>query len=344
MVERVRLGIVGAGRIAVEHLEPLQGLNGAQVVGLTSRTKARAQVLADRFAVPLVADDLPRLMEAACPDGLLILVSVDQVYDVTCAALNYGVPLFVEKPAGLMPGETWRLARLARERGVRSMVGYNRRYYSIFHKGLEIIQQRGPLMGVMIEGHERIASIRNTRYDKNSWTPNLSEHVLAAWQYVMSTHTIDLLRFFGGEVRDVFSIAHRYQEARGDQFAAVMNFESGAMGEYISHWLSPGGWRVVLYGHRVTVEFKPLEAGCWTDAKFHTHEIEPDPEDIQYKPGFYRQMLAFCDLVRGEAPMWPVPDLDDAYRTMRLAEQIAAPVENRPLWDGCAEYPWEAAL
>jgi predicted dehydrogenase len=139
------------------------------------------------------------------------------------------------------------------------------------------------------------------------------------------------LRFFAGEVRDVFSFAHRYQEAHGDQFAAIIDFESGAMGEYVSHWLSPGGWRVVLFGHGVTVEFKPLETGRWTDSHFQVHEIEVDPMDIQFKPGFYRQVAAFADLVRGAAPRWPLVNLEGAYLTMHLAERISGNIEDRSL-------------
>jgi predicted dehydrogenase len=321
MVESVHLGIVGAGKIALEHLKVLRSIPDVHVVGITSRTKEKAQILAEQFAIPLATDDLAGLMRTAQPDGLLIVVSADQIYDTSCSALTFGVPLFIEKPAGLSPAETWNLTRSAQEQGVRTMVGYNRRYYSIFHKGLEIVREHGPLMGVMIEGHERIAVFRAGGHYR--------EHIFSAWLYANATHTIDLLRFFGGDVQEVVSRAHRYQEPGGDQFVAVMNFTCGALGTYVSHWLSPGGWRAVLYGRGVTVEFKPLETGRWTDAQFQTYEIEPDPEDQQYKPGFYRQMAAFRDLVRGAPMGWPWQDLAGAYQTMRLAEAIAASVEDR---------------
>lgn len=321
MAEIVRLGIVGAGRIAAEHLKVLRSIPAAEAVGLVSRTRLKAQALAAEFGVPTVGDDLADLVDRAQPDGLLILVSADQIYDVTCSALGFGIPLFIEKPPGLFPGETWRLAHLARARGIKTMVGYNRRFYSVFQKGLEIIRRNGPLLSVLVEGHERMASVRDAR--------GHPEHILSRWLYANATHTIDLLRFFGGEVQDMHVIAHRYQEAGGDQFSAIMNFACGAMGTYISHWLSPGGWRVVLYGQGVTVEFQPLESGRWTDAIFQTHEIEPDREDQQHKPGFYRQIAAYCDMVQGGNLSWPGQDLEGAYQTMRLAARLAASVQDR---------------
>ncbi|MBE7423392.1 MAG: scyllo-inositol 2-dehydrogenase (NAD(+)) [Bacteroidia bacterium] len=322
MKDTVRLGVVGAGNIAAKHLEALEGLAGASVVGIASRTRAKAAALAARFRIPCVADDLDGLLREARPDGLLILVSAANIAEVTRQAMRTGLPLFVEKPAGLTPAESAELARLAGELGVRSMVGYNRRYYSVFHQGIEVIRRHGPLLGLLIEGHERIDAVRAAGRQPDA--------VLHGWIYANATHTIDLLRFFGGEVDEMHCLAHRRREPLGDQFAAIMNFDSGALGEYSAHWLSPGGWRVMLSGQGVTVEFKPLEAGVWIDAKGQRHEIAPSEADQRYKPGFHGQMAAFCRLVRGEDPGWPAQDLAGAHRTMQLAARMTAAVADRP--------------
>lgn len=310
----IRLGIVGTGKIANQHVSILKALPQVRLVGVTSRTKQKAEAFASQHDIPLVADDVNQLINQSKPDGLLVLVSVDQIYNVCCQILPCAIPLFIEKPAGLTASETWRLAQLAEAKQVRTMVGYNRRYYSIFAKGLEIIKEHGSLLGVLVEGHERMGQIR-----QNS---SHSEHVLSHWLYANATHTIDLLRLFGGEIDDVKSFSRRYEEANGDQFAAVMAFDSGALGTYVSHWLSPGGWRVVLFGQGATVEYRPLETGIWTDAAFQTHNIEPDAVDIDYKPGFYQQMVAFCSMIETKCLEWPGQDLMGAYQTMSLANQF----------------------
>lgn len=322
----VRLGVVGAGKIAVQHLEVLQAVPGARLVGIASRTRSRAEDLAGRYRIERVFNNPEEMVRSARPDALLILVSVGSIVEVAQAAIDHQLPLFIEKPAGLTPAETGRLAQHAKQRGVPTMVGYNRRYYSIFHKGLEIIRRHGPLMAVMIEGHERMAAVRATGKHP--------EAVLAAWLYANGTHTVDLLRFFGGEVTTAHCLTHRYQEPLGDQFAAIMEFDSGAMGEYSSHWLSPGGWRATLCGRGVTVEFRPLESGRWTDASGNVHEIAASAQDRQFKPGFYGQMEAFCSLARGAAPAWPLQDLAGAHRTMLLAERMAAGAADRAAGGG----------
>jgi predicted dehydrogenase len=319
--DEVRIGVIGAGGIAVKHLEVLDAVPGATLAGITSRTRSRAESLAARFGGAPVFDDAESLVREARPDALMVLVSVDQIYDTVRSAMRFRLPVFIEKPAGLTPGESAHLAQLAESLGLRTMVGYNRRHYSIFRTGLDIVSSRGPLMGVLVEGHERMAAVR--RAGKHP------QQVLASWLYANATHTIDLLRFFGGEAKEVHCLTHRYREPLGDQFGALVEYESGAMGHYVSHWLSPGGWRVVLYGDGISVEFKPLESGRWTDESGEAHEIAPSPEDQRFKPGFFGQMQAFCNLVRDPDARSP-EDLAGAHRTMLLAERMAQAAVDRP--------------
>lgn len=310
---KVRVGLIGAGGIARKHLDVIRDIEGIEAVGITSRTQSKAEELAREYEIPVCARDVDALIKEAKPNALMVLVSFDQMYTVSSCVIPFGLPLFIEKPPGLTPDEAKSLVELAEKYSVRTMVGYNRRFYSIFHKGIEIIRKHGELMGVGVEGHERFWKSAD----------NLKEPVRSQWIYANSTHTIDLLRFFGGEPSGISAISRSRVEKNGDQFAAVMELESGAIGNYVAHWYSPGGWRVVLYGEGVTVEFRPLESGRWTDKQFKTYDIEPDDVDLKYKPGFYRQMQVFSAMVRDGKLSWPGQDLSAAYRTMILAQKIS---------------------
>ena len=320
MKEKIRIGLIGAGWAAQKHLEVIQAMDGMEAVAVTSRTRARAEQLAGQFHIRECFDDVATLVQKAKPDALMVLVNEDQIFPVAAQAIPYGLPLFIEKPAGLTPQENLELVRLAEQYSVRTMVGFNRRFYSVFHKGLEIIRQHGPLLGVFVEGHERMWRVREGK--------RFSAKIMEQWVYANSTHLIDLFRFFGGEPKDIRAIAQsRFGETLGDQFAAIMELESGAIGQYQAHWYSPGGWRVVLFGDRVTVEFKPLEQGRWTDKEFKTRDIQPEKEDTQFKAGFYNQMVAFRDLVRDKKSVWPLSDLQDSYKTMLLAQKFLLDVK-----------------
>jgi len=288
-------------------------MDGVRVAGMTSRTISKAEKLANSFQIDQVYDGVAALVQKCAPDGVMVLVSANQIYDVAVNLIPAGIPLFLEKPPGLVPEQTKTLVELADKYSTKNMVGFNRRYYSIFHKGIELINQNGGLLGVAVEGHERFWKIVDR---------DIPNEIRENWIYANSTHTIDLLQLFGGKVEQINALKKSLKEKNGDQFVASMKFESGALGTYTSHWFSPGGWSVTLYGEGVTVKFKPLEKGLWYDTDFNENEISPDEMDVKYKSGFYRQIEAFVNMVKTGLLKWPGKDLEDAYKTMLLAERF----------------------
>ena len=162
-MSNIRLGIIGAGNIAQEHLKVIEAMDGVSAVGITSRTKSKAEELARKYDVEEVFKNVDDLINKCNPNALMILVSANQLYEVTKKLIPSQIPLFIEKPPGLVPEETNILMELAEKYNTINMVGFNRRYYSIFHKGLVVIKNYGRLLGVSIEGHERFWKVANRK-------------------------------------------------------------------------------------------------------------------------------------------------------------------------------------
>ena len=287
-------------------------MNGVSAVGVTSRTISKAKELSNDYQIEHVCNNVYELIEKCAVDALLVFVSADQIFSLTKELIPLQIPLFIEKPPGLIPEQTNTLSKLAEKHGTKNMVGYNRRFYSIFHKGIEIIKNSGRLLGVSVEGHERFWKVVNRK----------PQNILDNWLYANGTHTIDLLRFFGGEITSFNTISKSFKERNGDQFVATVEFESGSLGTYTAYWYSPGGWSVTLYGEGVTVIFKPLEESKWIDTNFTEYKIEPDELDKKYKPGFYGQLKAFCNMLKNGSLEWPGQDLAGALKTMQLAQKL----------------------
>lgn len=312
-MSNVRMGIIGAGYIAQEHLKVIQAMAGVCAVGITSRTNSKAEELAKKYDIEEVFENVDDLINRCKPNALMILVSANQLYEVTQKIIPRQIPLFIEKPPGIVPEQTKSLAEMSNKYGNKNMVGFNRRYYSIFHKGIELIIQNGGLLGLAVEGHERFWKVTGG---------DIPNEIQENWIYANSTHTIDLLRLFGGTIKKINTISNSIKGNRGDQFVASMEFESGALGTYTSHWFSPGGWSATLYGEGVSVKFQPLEKGIWIDTDFNEYEITPDKVEKEFKPGFYHQMEAFVNMVNTGTLEPPGMDLEDAYKTMLLAEKF----------------------
>jgi predicted dehydrogenase len=312
-MSEIRLGVVGVGPISVEHIKVVEAICGMRVTGITSRRFNKALEFTKKINSEIrVYETVKDLVSRGRVDGLLILVSCPEMYSVVKECCRFGIPIFLEKPPGLSLRETEDLAKEADKYSVKNMVGFNRRFYSIFRKGVEIIKSHGDIRGVMIEGHERFWKV----------IPQVDQRLRENWLFANSTHTIDLIRFFGGNVERFFPLSRGRHEKYGDQFQASFEFDSGAIGSYVSHWYSPGGWSVRLFGDGVTVEYKPLEVGKWVDSDFQEHEILPDKQDSEFKPGFFLQMKAYKRLVKEGVLDWPGQDLSQIIKTMELANQL----------------------
>ena len=75
-------------------------------------------------------------------DGILILVSPEEIYPVLNQIIPYKIPFFVEKPPGLSFFEILKICKKVNKFKLKNMVGYNRRYYSNFKKGIKLINNK----------------------------------------------------------------------------------------------------------------------------------------------------------------------------------------------------------
>ena len=266
----INLGLIGAGNIAHRHLEVISKIADFNIFGITSRTLNKAKELKNKFSIHKIYNNNQSLIEDNAIDALLVLASPENNFEISKQLIESKKIFFVEKPPALNFKDMKKLCYLAKEYDSINMVGLNRRHYSIFHKGIDLIKQNGSLLGISVEGHERFWNIQN---HKNQLIKN-------SWLYVNSIHTIDLLRFFGGNIKESFFLNESINQENGDQFASIFKFTSGTLGSYISNWHSPEGWSVRLFGDGITVEFKPLEQGRYFDKSNQTGIIKPNKEDI----------------------------------------------------------------
>src|SRR6266849_3344258 len=91
----VRVGIIGAGWIATQHVATLQRLGGAEVVAVCDVDEARAKELAGGAAT---YTDWRRLIDRERPDALFVCTPPLAHREVTVAALEQGINVYLEKP------------------------------------------------------------------------------------------------------------------------------------------------------------------------------------------------------------------------------------------------------
>ena len=308
MSKKINIGIIGCGGITIEYLKVFKLFRSFKIQGITSKTNKNCERIATKYKIKKIYKNYIEMAQDNKIDAIFILVSYKSIYEVSSSVMKYSKPLFIEKPPGLSLKETKKLSILAKKYKIKNMVGFNRRFYSIFEKGLNIISAKGKLLGLSIEGHERAW---NKKFD------------LSKWLFANSIHTLDLVDYFGGKIKSKKSYVKRYKKLQSN---IVCNFKffSGTIGTYHSFWYSPGGWSVKLYGEGVTVVFKPLEKGYYyNNLSSQKKIIKPNNYDLKYKPGFYKQLKIFENYLLNNKKDIKMHDLQSCLKTIKLINAIS---------------------
>jgi predicted dehydrogenase len=111
----LRAGVIGTGRIAVQHLSCLHRLAGARTVAVCDLSLARAEAAAARWGVPAWYGDHRRLLAEQAPHVVHVTTPPESHLPLALDALAAGAHVIVEKPAALDVAQVDELLRTGRE-------------------------------------------------------------------------------------------------------------------------------------------------------------------------------------------------------------------------------------
>lgn len=323
----VGVAIIGVGA-PWHHLPALARLPEVSIVGLCDIDRARLQEAGTTYGVDAIFTDHREMLDRVAPQAVYVLPSVLRTVDVATHCLQRRVHVFVEKPPGISAEQTRALARLAREQGVISMVGFNRRFHPLVTAARERIGRlRRPSM-IVAEWYKPLLMEDMGR----TFSPGVLERLLT----VTTIHSVDVLRFLGGEVEEILSVTGRFYSPYVDAVHALLRFRAGGVGVLLSEYHTTKVERLQIHAEGVLVELngtgapyregRVFDAGGW--------QALPVPPGERTDPdGFFEEDRHFIACVAAGKPVTPQgSDLDDAVRTMELAEAIAAAA--RSGWEG----------
>ena len=112
----IKLGVVGAGRIAHRFVQEARFVSGISVEGVHNRTHRTAEAFAAEHELNQAFEDYDALLEAV--DAVYVATPHDTHADFTRRALDAGVHVLCEKPMTLDRADTEALFAQARERGL----------------------------------------------------------------------------------------------------------------------------------------------------------------------------------------------------------------------------------
>jgi predicted dehydrogenase len=312
MSDRLNVVIVGAGRMAREHIRAFSDLPGVCIAGITSRTLDRAQALADEFGIRVVCKSLSDLYERTRAQLAVVTVSAESMCEVACQCFAFDWDTLLEKPPGYTVVEAQTIQTAARKSSSRVWVALNRRFLSSTRAALRDLKRRtGPRH---IQVHDQI--------DRN-FTASFGHpsQIIDNLMFFSSIHLIDYFRVFGrGKIESVRPVLS-WSASQPWLAGAALEFESGDTGLYQAVWDGPGPWAVAVNTPEVRWEMRPLEHASYQLAGDRVAvDAELGVYDRRFKPGFRMQAEQVIDAVLGRSS--EAPTLDDAVQTMQLIRAI----------------------
>lgn len=221
---RLRVAFVGAGAVATRHATALSTFDDVQVVAVADPLTDRALALAAGWGAA-VHRDVDELVRRTRPDALYICVPPFAHGPPETAAIDAGVPFFVEKPLACDLETAEAIGAAVARRGLVTATGYHWRYFDTVERAAELLRDRPARLAV------------------GSWLDKVppplwwSARANSGGQVIeQATHVLDLARVLVGEVAEVSALAARtpraaYPDADVDDVsAATLRFQSGAVG------------------------------------------------------------------------------------------------------------------
>ena len=131
--KRLRVGILGAGRIGRVHAETLAfRLPEAEIAAITDINGEAARDLAARCNIPKVVASADDILGDKRIEAVLICTSTDTHADLIVKAAAAGKHIFCEKPIALELDKIDVALAAVKKAGVQLQVGFNRRFDSNF--------------------------------------------------------------------------------------------------------------------------------------------------------------------------------------------------------------------
>lgn len=309
---QLKVGLIGVGSIARDHLEGLSKVEDAAVFALSSRNREALTAAAEKYGAEHSYRDYRELLANPEVEAVWVCTPNRLHYPMAMEVLAAGKHLFLEKPMAETLHQCREITKTARQKGLRVSLCYLSRYMPTCRAARRAIDEGRIGEPVMFIGR------RMWRRDEfPAWWAD--EKNLAIPHF--GSHSIDLgVWYLGARGTQVFAVAQsRKAQFPGDseyviaarmENGAMMNFEFSMSSRHtqFDHVLVGEGGTLTILGNKVLLDGETY------------FEID---DDSMYKEGFYEEAREFVAAVVEERA-----SLTCAEESLKSMEIVEAALES----------------
>ncbi|GCE21897.1 inositol 2-dehydrogenase [Dictyobacter kobayashii] len=333
---RLKIGLIGAGRIGSLHAEHLvTRIPAAHLLMVADTNEEAARACAERYTIPSFTCNYMELLEHPAIQAVVICSSTATHACIIEEAAQLGKHIFCEKPIALdLPTIDRAIAAVERAssgRNLKLQIGFNRRFDANYRRVRQAVERAEV-------GRPHLLHI--TSRDP---TPPPIEYIRASGGLFldMMIHDFDMARFLiGSEVEEVFTLAGVMSDPAigeaGDVDTAVvmLRFANGVIATINNS-------RRAAYGYDQRVELLGSAGAISTDNNYPNTAIISDGRCVRrdlplhfflerYTESFVRELSAFVEAVHYDQPV-PVSAQDGRAPVVMALAAHRSLQEQRPV-------------
>ncbi len=335
-MDKVRLGIIGLGRLGRKHAENIfYKIPNAKLTAVCSIVREELDSVSAEMSPKFVTKDYREILENKDLDGIVIASTSQEHATMICDAARVGRKnVYTEKPIGMTMQEIRRIkTAVEANSGMKLQVGYNRRFDTSLRHAKQQIDEG--FIGKPIQ-------VRMINRDPASMAEFIIKFSPTSGGLVMDmlTHDYDCARWLvGSEAKSVYGLGGVFVydglKAVGDidNCSVLTQFENGVIGQIETS-------RNCSYGYHVETEVYGSN-GCirvgTTPVKDRVTYMNANGVTVKcvdwffeyWEPTFLAEMQDFCDCIIEDRQ--PFVSLEDGFRAVEWACAATDAVRNRKI-------------
>ncbi len=299
-MERLKIGIIGAGRIGSLHAKNITTeIPEGEVVAIADIFEDAAKRVAGELGIPNAYKDYRYILDDKDIDAVFICTSTDTHAKLIKEASDAKKDIFCEKPIALNLEEIDEALSRVKENNVILQIGFNRRFDPSFARVRELVRE-----GSIGEPH--ILKITS----RDPLPPPIEYVKVSGGIFIdMTIHDFDMARFLiGDEIEEVFAQGSVLVDPEigkaGDIDTAIttLKFKNGALGVIDNS-------RKAVYGYDQRVEVFGSKGVARAENKRPDETIYGDEKGFhaslplfffleRYREAYIKEVKAFIESVR----------------------------------------------
>lgn len=223
MTARIRAAVIGLGAMGRHHVRVFSELEQVELVAVADAIPGTVARVSTEYGVPGYTD-IDELLETVPLDAVSIVVPTSLHHDVSIKAMRHGVNVLCEKPIADTVAMASEMIEVARQEGVRLMIGHIER----FNPAIIELKQRLEQAGDVYQITSRRLGPFPDRIRDVGVVVDLASHDIDAMNYLLES-----------PANLVFAqTAQRIHATNEDMVLGTIRFANGVIGGLDVNWLT----------------------------------------------------------------------------------------------------------